>query len=140
MLQPLKPVCHRAHVLQQEKPPQREAHASQLERSPQLTPTREKAMCSIKDPPQLKRNKQKHLKINLKNKNCREKKIKNLLNKLGMRKNFLKLIKDIFKKYLELTTYFRLNNENFLKVGHKQRCLLSPCLFTELEVLASAII
>ena len=57
-----------------------------------------------------------------------------------MRKNFLKLIKDIFKKYLELTTYFRLNNDNFLKVGHKQRCLLSPCLFTELEALASAII
>ena len=59
-----------------------------------------------------------------------------------MRKNFLKLVKDIFKKYLELTTYFRMNNVNFfLKVGNKQRCLLSPCLFsTELEVLANAII
>ena len=56
-----------------------------------------------------------------------------------MRKNFLKLIKDIFKKYLELTTYFRVNNENFfLKVGNKQRRLLSPCLYsTELEVLAN---
>ena len=42
MLQTLKPVCHRAHALQQEKTPQREAHVPQLECSPQLTPTREK--------------------------------------------------------------------------------------------------
>ena len=42
MLQTLKPVCHRAHALQQEKTPQWEAHIPQLECSPQLTPTREK--------------------------------------------------------------------------------------------------
>lgn len=64
------------------------------------------------------------------------------LRKLGIRKNFLRQIQVIYKTYLQLISYFRVKNENFfLKVGNKQRCLLSPCLFSVvLEVLDSAII